>query len=266
MFETYILPGLIFGGTGLFAGILLTICSKIFYVKTDERVEAVSNALPQVNCGSCGFSGCSDYASAVVSGKAPANLCKPGGAECAAKISEIMGIETGEVIPQAAVVKCSGDCNATESKFIFSGVQSCLAANRFYNGSEVCTHGCLGFGDCAAVCPNGAINITDRLAKVDRSKCIGCGLCVKACPNSLIELRNITSHVEVLCSSTDIGKITRTVCKSGCIGCKKCEKACENGAITVQNNHAVIDHSKCTNCGKCAEGCPVHVIKKCSEM
>ncbi len=261
--SAYIFPTLIFGALGLFAGVLLTVCSKVFEVKTDERIEAVNEALPQVNCGSCGYSGCSDYASAIVKNGAPANLCKPGGQECAAKISALMGIESAAVIPQVAVVKCSGDCNATASKFVYGGIQSCKAANRFYSGSEVCTHGCLGFGDCAAVCPNGAISVTDGLARVDKAKCIGCGLCTKACPNSLIVVRDITNRVDVCCSSTEIGKIVRSVCKSGCIGCKKCEKACEYGAITVENNVAVIDYSKCTSCGKCAEGCPVHVIKIC---
>ena len=64
--STYILPMLVFGAIGLAAGVLLTVCSKIFEVRTDERVEAVNEALPQVNCGSCGFSGCADYAAAVV--------------------------------------------------------------------------------------------------------------------------------------------------------------------------------------------------------
>ncbi len=263
MFATYILPALTFGGLGLFSGVLLTVCSKVFEVKVDERVEALNEALPQVNCGSCGFSGCSDYANAIVKNGVPTNLCKPGGKECAAKLSALMGIANMDVVPQVAVVLCSGDCNATESKFNFNGIQSCLAANRFYNGSEVCTHGCLGFGDCAKVCPNNAISIVDGLARVNKSECIGCGLCSKACPDNLIVLRDITNHVDVCCSSTDIGKITRSVCSSGCIGCKKCEKTCENGAITVENNHASIDYSKCTNCGKCVEVCPMHVIKKC---
>lgn len=60
--------------------------------------------------------------------------------------------------------------------------------------------------------------------------------------------------------SHDKGADTRKVCTNGCIGCKKCEKVCEFGAITVDNNCAHIDPEKCTNCGKCAEGCPVKCI------
>ena len=50
----------IFAALGLVAGVLLTVASKVFEVKVDERIEKVAEALPQVNCGSCGFSGCAD--------------------------------------------------------------------------------------------------------------------------------------------------------------------------------------------------------------
>ena len=266
MFTTYILPALTFGGLGLFSGVLLTICSKIFEVKTNERIEAINEILPQVNCGSCGFSGCSDYASALVTNGVPTNLCTPGGNDCATKISEIMGISTMSVVPLVAVVKCSGDCNATKSKYVFQGIQSCLAANRFYSGSEACDDGCLGFGDCFAVCPNDAIIITDGLARVDKAKCIGCGLCVKTCPNKLIEMHPITMHVDVCCSSTETGRRVRSICSSGCIGCKKCEKNCEFDAIKIEHNLAKIDYDKCTNCGKCIEVCPVNTIHHCSGL
>ncbi|MDD7428871.1 MAG: RnfABCDGE type electron transport complex subunit B [Oscillospiraceae bacterium] len=263
MVTTYVLPALVFGAVGLVAGVLLTVCSKVFEVRTDERIEAINEALPQVNCGSCGFSGCSDYANAIVNNGAPANLCKPGGKECASKIAALMGMESGDVSIQTAVVKCSGHFGNTSDKFKYDGIQSCKAANRFYSGSTACTHGCLAFGDCAAVCPQKAISIVNGLARVDRAKCIGCGLCAKTCPNQIIIITDIANHVEVCCSSTELGKDVRSVCKGGCIGCKKCEKTCEHGAITVENNLARIDHSKCTSCGKCAEVCPVHAIRKC---
>lgn len=260
---TYVFPMLVFAAIGLVAGILLTVCSKIFEVKVDERIDAINEILPQVNCGSCGFSGCSDYASAIVNNGADVNMCKPGGNDCAKKIASVMGKVATDVVPQVAVVLCNGDCNATKSKFIFQGVQSCKAANRFYNGSEVCTHGCLGFGDCEKVCSEGGIIIRDGLARIDKSKCIGCGKCTKACPNHLIVLRDIDKKVDVCCSSTDIGKIVRSTCSSGCIGCKLCEKKCPNGAIHVENNLARIDYDKCTACGICADACPTKAIRLC---
>jgi len=262
MFLTYILPVLIFAGLGIIAGVLLTVVSKLFEVKTDERLEALSEALPQINCGACGYSGCNSYAEAVLNG-APTNMCTSGGSKTAAALSEIMGVAAGEVVAKVAFIKCGGDCHATNSKFIFEGTQSCAAANRFYSGSELCINGCLGFGDCLNVCPNGAIEIKDRLAKVNISKCLGCGLCTKACPNSLIIVKPISNIVSVRCSSIQSGKITKSICKNGCIGCKICEKKCPEGAIKVENNLASIDYSKCTSCGTCVASCPTGAISTC---
>ena len=70
----YIIPIILFAVLGVLAGVLLTVASKVFAVKTDERLEAAQEALPQVNCGACGYSGCNDYADAVVNKDAPCNM------------------------------------------------------------------------------------------------------------------------------------------------------------------------------------------------
>ncbi len=253
------IPVGIFAVLGAVSGVLLTVVSKVFAVKTDERLEAVNEALPQVNCGSCGYSGCADYASAVING-APCNLCRPGGAAAAAKLAEIMGVADEGAEKLHAFVRCSGDCNKTTHKYVFGGVNSCAACNKFYNGSKTCTSGCLGYGDCVRVCPENAISIRDRIAVVDKKKCIGCGLCVKECPNALIVLRPEKQTIEVACLSSDIGKITRGICTSGCIGCGMCARLCPEKAIRVENNHALIDSSLCTGCGTCAAKCPTGAI------
>ena len=220
-----ILPVVAFGVIGALAGVLLTVASKVFEVKSDERLEALQEALPQINCGSCGFSGCNDYADAILNGAA-CNLCKPGGGECAKKLGEIMGIDGGEVEEKVAFVKCKGGCDVASHKYTYDGTQSCKAANRYYNGSKPCTNGCLGCGACVEVCERDAICIVDGVAFVNSEKCIACGLCAKACPNNLILLRPKKQTVDVACSSTAMGKVTRTVCKTGCIGCRLCEKKC----------------------------------------
>lgn len=254
-----ILPVVVCGVIGALAGALLTAASKAFEVKTDERLEALQEALPQINCGSCGFSGCNDYAEAVLGG-AECNLCKPGGTQCAKRLGEIMGVAAGEVEEKAAFVRCGGVCDNAPHKYSYDGTRTCRAANKYYNGSKLCTNGCLGFGDCAAVCKYDAICIVDGIAKVDSRKCVACGMCIKECPNSLISLRPKNQKVDVTCSSTQMGKVTRTVCKSGCIGCRMCEKKCPFGAITVTDNLAKIDYSKCKNCGLCADVCKVGAI------
>ena len=257
---TYLIPALILGGCGVLAGILLTVASKIFYVKVDERIVKIGEALPQANCGACGFAGCADYADAIVNSGAPANLCRPGGAEAAEKIAGILGTAAADVIPMTAVVHCSGDCDSAKVQFDFDGVQSCQAVKRFYGGNGVCKYGCIGLGDCSAVCEYNAIRIEKGLAKVLPSLCQACGKCEAACPNKLISIRPKSKTADVLCSSADPGKATKLACSKGCIGCKLCEKKCPSGAIKVENNHAAINYDLCTDCGACKAACPVKVI------
>ncbi len=255
-----LIPILLFAGIGLLAGILLTAASAFFRVETDPRTQQITEALPGANCGGCGFAGCSDYAEAIAQGKAAPNLCKPGGAEAAAKIGEVLGTVVEAAEPEVAAIHCSGDCNAAKRLYDYAGTPTCAAANTYFGGTGICSYGCLGFGDCAAVCENDAICIRDGIARIIEERCGGCGKCMKVCPNALISFRPKRISVTVACSSCDTGKQTKAACTNGCIGCKICEKKCPNNAISVQNFHAVIDYSKCTGCGICAQSCPVKVI------
>lgn len=262
--STFLIPVLIFAVLGLAAGILLTAASKIFYVQTDERIERISEALPQANCGACGFAGCSDYANAIVKDNAPTNLCKPGGTETSLKISSILGTEAMEIVPETAVVHCRGNCGAVKKRFEFDGIQSCAAAKRF-GGEKSCVYGCLGYGDCVSVCSENAIEIVNGVAEVT-GVCAACGKCVKVCPNSLISIKPVSKHVDVKCSSKDNGKNTKLSCSNGCIGCKICEKKCLSEAVKVVDFHAVIDYNKCTGCGTCFDACPTGAITNCEDF
>jgi Na+-translocating ferredoxin:NAD+ oxidoreductase RNF subunit RnfB len=42
----------------LVASVVLYVCSKRFAVQEDPRLSVVAEALPQANCGGCGFPGC----------------------------------------------------------------------------------------------------------------------------------------------------------------------------------------------------------------
>lgn len=260
--EQYVLPILFFLLLGAVAGVLLTVASKLLFVKTDETVEKITEALPGANCGGCGFSGCEGYANAVAKGEAAPNLCKPGGAPVTIALSEIMGVAAQVQEREYAYVKCNGNCEATEDKFVYIGTGSCAAVEKFYNGKGKCTSGCHGLGDCVKVCENNAICIKNGVAVINPELCTACGKCVKVCPNKLISLIGESQKFIVRCSSTDPGKITRAACKNGCIGCGICAKKCPVGAIAVNANHAVIDAGKCIGCGTCAQACPMKCIAK----
>ena len=70
-----IIPVIIFASLGLVSGILLAVASKLFAVKTDERIPMITDALPGANCGGCGFSGCGALAESIVKGEAKCNAC-----------------------------------------------------------------------------------------------------------------------------------------------------------------------------------------------
>lgn len=250
-------------GIGILAGLLLAILSKVMAVPVDEKAQAIEEILPGANCGSCGFSGCSGYAAALSSGKTTeTGLCNPGGSEVSAKIAEIMGLAAGEVVPMTAVVLCNGTTEAADRKMIYEGVESCKMAAQLFGGEKSCIYGCLGLGDCVQRCPYDAIKLCGGVAVVDYELCRACGMCVATCPKKLIELipKNKVSAA-VLCKNHDKGVMTMKECKVGCIGCMKCVKACESAAVTVTANVAHVDPALCTACGKCAEGCPKHVIE-----
>lgn len=257
-----LIPVLLFAGMGLLAGVLLTVASKVFHVETDPKAEQITAALPGANCGGCGFAGCADYAAAVAAGKAAPDLCRPGGAPAAEKIGAILGIEIEAAEPVVMTVHCQGDCNAVRPLFDASEMKSCAEAKGFYGGGNMCSFGCLGLGDCAAVCEAGAISVRDGLASVDPTLCTACGKCAKVCPNQLLSLRPVRRKVAVLCSSAENGRLTQQSCTKGCLACRLCVKKCPKGAVSIEQFHAKIDYEKCVGCGLCATVCPTGAIAK----
>lgn len=247
---------IIVSGIGLIIGVVLAIASILMAVPTNEKADAVRAELPGANCGACGFSGCDAYAKAIAEEGAAVNLCPVGGKETAVKIGEIMGVEAGDVEQKTAVVRCMGSKDNTERRFNYQGAHNCRSATNLVGNLSSCVYGCMGLGDCVKVCPYGAIEVCNGVARVIAESCRGCGMCVAACPKELIALVPVKEQALVRCQNFHKGAMTRKDCNVGCIGCMKCVKVCESGAITVNNFHALVDPHKCTACGKCIVACP----------
>ena len=260
--QAFIIPIAAAVAIALIAALLLSLAAKFMAVPVNETQTAIRAELPGANCGACGFAGCDDYAAALAEGgDVKTNLCVPGADAVAAAIAAILGQDAEDVIEQVANVRCSGLCDVTKPEMDYQGLKTCAAAKGLFGGPGSCKYGCIGFGDCERVCPYGAIQVCNGLAKVDREKCVGCGMCARTCPQHIIDIIPDVKRVYVACSSADKGAVTNKLCSAGCIGCKLCEKACKFDAVHVENNHAVIDIDKCKNCGLCAKACPKKVIK-----
>ena len=244
-------------------GCLLGFFKKIFHVHEDEKIIQIRKALPNGNCGGCGFAGCASFAEAVAAGKAPANGCTAGGATVAKAIAAILDEEI-DAENYIAVLACQGSKDHAQQRGYYNGVKSCKAAALAINGTKMCQFGCIGLGDCVKACKFDAIEMRpDGIPYIDKEKCTGCTMCMKACPHHLLQKIPVSQKAPfVMCSSRSENKPALIKdCKTSCIKCKKCERDCEQGAITFENNLPVIDAKKCNQCRKCVEGCPRGVIQ-----
>ena len=164
------------------------------------------------------------------------------------------------VSKRIACVHCNGTYDVTVTNADYDGYRTCASMCIACGGPNACKFGCLGCGDCAAVCPTDAICVKDGVARVNPDDCISCGRCVNTCPKHIITLIPSDSAVAVSCSSHDVGTVTRKKCTNGCIACHRCERACPTEAVTVVNFLADIDYEKCIGCGACHDACPVKCI------
>lgn len=262
--QTILVPIAIGTGIALVLGIILVVASRLLALPVDHRLEEIRSVLPGVNCGACGYSGCDAYALALREGNDidPAR-CTVGGQDTAFKLAELLGLDPPSFIPKVAYVFCQGTEDHTKKRYAYSGTMSCASAHSLFSGPNSCSYGCIGFGDCVAVCPYDAIYLSGGIAHVDSTRCRACGLCVAACPKNLIEL--IPKHYNaytVSCKNKWPGAQTRKNCSVGCIGCRRCYKICPSDAISMDGPLAVIDQTKCTHCNKCLEVCPTHAIRR----
>jgi electron transport complex protein RnfB len=231
-------------GLGGGFALVLLIASVKLKVEVDPKIEQIHEALPNLDCGACGYAGCGQYAKAVLANPELLGKCAPGGAEASARIAGILNLQVSDSGPQQRpIVHCRAHMNDKTFYAIYQGIQSCTAANALAN-VQSCAFGCLGFGDCTRACKFDALHIVDGLSTVDYEKCTGCTACSKACPRHLIEMVPFRQEnmMTVACSSKETGKSTRAICKVGCIGCGLCAK--QSDLFKVEENLARVDYAQ----------------------
>ena len=250
-----------------FAGVLLVASEKL-KVEIDPKIEQIHEALPNLDCGACGFAGCGQYAKAILGNPELIGKCAPGGAETSDKIAKILNLQISDSGPaKRPIVHCRA--HTADSTFYakYQGIPTCTSANALAD-VQACKFGCLSFGDCVSACKFDALSIVDGLATIDYEKCTGCGACSKACPRNLIKMVPFSQEnmMTVACNSRENGKTTRSMCKVGCIGCGICVK--QTDIFSIEDNLAWMDYEKyqpSEQAETASNKCPTGVIVYCGK-
>ncbi len=251
-------------GLGGLFGLLLALAHSAFRVKKNELIDLIEGALPGLNCGICGYAGCSSYAEYIGLDKGEITLCLPGGEELTDKLGELTG---NLYVPRAermvTQVHCRGGRKTSRYDFAYSGLEDCHAAHTLYGGDKTCKKGCIALGSCIRVCPVDAIAYdTEGLVWVNRDTCVGCGKCMEVCPTGVMRLIPRSADVVVACNSHDEAREKRRYCTVSCIACGICEKQSPDGGYAVEDGLSTIRYGASGDRERGMRGCPTSCIIK----
>ena len=257
--DVIIVSVIILSVCGLLAGVALSVASRIFSIEVDPRIVTLEKILPGANCSGCGEPSCFAYAKEMVESSAEPNLCVMA-SDKVSEISKVLGVDVSGKEKLVAAIRCGGGQNSVK-QYDYSGFQACHAISFYDGGDSECEFSCLGFGDCGAVCPFGAVTRDGRNAPVvDNELCVGCGRCVEECPKDIIVLVPESARPLPACKTHERGKFVKSICPTGCIKCRICIKECPENAIDMKNDIIEIDYEKCNRCGICIEKCPRNIM------
>ncbi len=204
---------------------LLLLADRRLRVTEDARLAAVTEALPGINCGSCGYPSCRAFAEALVAGAASPASCSVSPSEMRERIAVFLGVDVGLADRRVARLACAGGRDVAPLLACYLSEPTCAAATEVAGGGKACAWGCLGHGDCERVCDFDAIRMNAHgLPVVDEALCTACGDCVRACPKDLFRLVSESNPLWVACSNPETGNDLLGVCRVACTACGKCAK------------------------------------------
>ncbi len=249
------------GSLTLLLAILLVVANKKLYVYEDPRIDVVEDMLPHANCGACGFPGCRPFAEALVKGQALPGKCTVSSDEGRQRIARYLGVSLGAEEKRVARLACGGGINVARNRAHYHGLSSCRAAALVSGGGKGCFWGCLGWGDCVAVCDFDALHLNEHfLPVVDIQKCTACGDCVDACPKDLFSLQPVSRRLWVNCKNLEAGDQILEECQVACTACGRCAMDAPAGLIAMIHNLPVIDYSQNHHTQTPIQRCPTGAI------
>lgn len=226
-------------GTAL-AGIL-AFANRKLQVFEDPRIEAVEELLPKSNCGACGMPGCRGFAEKVVAGEIQPAQCTVSSPQQRQAIAELLGVAAGEVEKRVARLACAGGRHVAYLRAHYAGYQSCRAAAVVAGGGKECAWGCLGLGDCEAVCTFDALRLDAHgLPRVDADKCAACNDCVEVCPKGLFSLEPVSRKLWVACKNQADGETAERACEVACTACGRCVADAPPGVMRLNGHLAEV--------------------------
>ena len=252
--------GILFGLSSVF-GLVLAFANRWLRVDKDPRIAAVEGLLPGTNCGACGEAGCSSFAAAVVEGAAVPGRCTVSTPDGIDTIATFLGVDSGFEEKRVARLHCAGGKSSVQVDAEYQGLPSCRAAFVVNGGGHSCPWGCLGLGDCEAICSFDAIQMNEEgLPVVDTDLCTACEDCVRICPFNLFTIEPVSAQVLVQCSSPLAGEAATALCLVACDACGRCALDAADGAIEMVRGLPVIgDAHKATEV--CTLRCPTGAIR-----
>jgi len=243
----------------LFAS-MLVLAHRFLHVDEDPRIQAVQDMLPGTNCGACGFPGCAGLSEAIVAGSALPGKCTVMNDDEREAVAEYMGVDVGAEEKVVARLACAGGLNVARNRSHYQGIESCRAAALVAGGGKACFWGCLGLGDCEAVCDFDAIVMNPHgLPEVIEDACTACGDCVDACPKDLFSLHPVSHRLWVACRNLEKGSRVLEDCEVGCDACGRCAVDAP-GVVAMVDNLPVVDYSRNHHARQAIERCPTGAI------